>query len=1219
MRFPARIIWDLVGDVFENIFKDDSRRPVELLWQGLAEISGDAFGYTDYYKKSRNLFEVEPFAPWGIFPSSPQQVDTTSQVNGTILGLRGSDWIALTENGGFIPEIGSFSLFDSSVSYFNGTTSSLLSSGGVSTMQPSNLLVEWDAEDNPSFVFGPDTSLDGTQRWLDEGSPALTPQSDGILFRPQWSNWAIISDKFYFSGDQDWEQLWRLRVDEWENTDGYTRAMSVSSFGDVGANFEVRLQDDGSTVSVSSGMYAKTKYVTLNIDSSGFITRTNGSFLSDGFRPGMTLNVQGSLYNSGNYTISSVTTTQITIEDTFSFSESVSDVSLTTSLEPAVGNTNNWRTTLLAASPSNPVYVEFLVRYNAATSEIFSEVYLGDSSVEQANPYSVAPGRRRQKFDVFNEIRDVRVVLDFMAATDGKLWESGESLDFSTDIGDSFSFVYQIPEPLVNATRIQWEPFDLTPPADVITSSATKMTLELDEEYNEYAPEYARLEYDGEFIIAEKIDQIGSIVTYGIISRSSPGVSFTAEVNIHPWYITEARFEFIGPGIFTTETPLPFDLRQCYFVNSEAEELDMYNRYGKLLRMPERPDSQEYLDTLRGMQFGLLSPHTPDATSRGLGILAGLPYTTEKGFIEDVNRVTNEFGAALYDEVTVNGRVFRASPYWENVGLLLPVGSFLEKLTPLTKSVNVYDWKSNLELVQDVVDVWRTWGTFVVQIPASVGLSTEKAGDFIRYLDRTKGIHTDYVVEYYVDEFEDLFNDTFDDIETAFPETIAHTLEDMVFDDHGEVVVNPLDFYGGSPFYGEERQLSSNLALDQGIKLDQFEALDAESLRVFDVQINHNGVTMGGDSWADRPDAEYFYKNQGIELNRPLTIDEDPPFSRSTLRVSPLFGFNGESLTFYNRPYSLFFPFTSASPEFSARDGGGALASLTNLAYEDISTAGISASILTDVYHANTNWTVMVGSNGAIFTSSDYGETFTDRTVATAEDFSGVHKSDTGVWMVGSGDLIYVQEIEANAPIAQSIVVGSDHAAVHFPSGQIGYVVSTAAGNTVIYKTTDGGLTWGAGVTVAVAENASDVNFIDDTNGWVSSTSGLYQTSDGGATWSTVKDAGAFLAVWNVDANTVVAVGTAGLARISTDGGTTFGDITLPGESPGDFASISYDGTRLVLAGGVAATNGQVFTSVDRGGSWTIDTVGTVPITGIDVKPTWPLVFSARNFAYRLR
>lgn len=1173
MRFPIRVIWDVVGDVFKNVFRDEGRRPIDLMWQGMGDLAGQGVNYVDAYKKSRDLMEVEPFAPWGSFYIEPKLLDVTSQTEGVVLGVRGNRWISLSQKGLGVEPVGYFRLLGASIPYSPGSVSELQNPNWDETSLSSAYTTEhWNIEDNPSSVFGENTSLDGTERWTESGP--ITAQNTGLLLRPQGMDWCVLSDKLYFDGGSSWSQIWKMKIETWGYSN-YSRSISVSSFGDVGASYELRLTDTGSEVEVAVGAFAKTKYADLVfVSSTKEITRTHGSFISDGFRVGMNISVDGTSLNDGSYEIVSITTGSIEVEEALS-DESVPTASLENNLEIVTSDTSAWRDILLAASEDNPVNVEFLVEYTGSTAELFGKVFLNGEVAAQKNLYSVSPGRRTSSFDVFNQDEDVQVVLEFMGVPEGKIWERSQDLDFSTDIGDSFSFIYEVDAPLVDCSRIQISPYDLSPAAEVISHNSSQITLNVDPDYNHYVPDFARIEQDGLYLIAELESYSDYVAVYNIIRLVQANLSFVGEVSIHPWY-TE-QIQWVGTSIFSVPFELPFEGRSVWFLDSKAAEIDLYNRYGNILDMPEREDSQVYLDSLRGMNLGLALSHTKEDTQRSIGVLIGLPYSTKQGFIEGINRVNGGLGQALYDEVTIGGRIIKISPFWNNNDLLFSVGTFLGKLDPMVEGVKVYDWKEKTELIQELVDPWKTWGTVLIQIPSTSGLSLDSSQDLARLIKRSKGVHTNFVTEFYDQQSENQFSDMFETMEKLKHETYAHAIEDMTFDDDGEVIGNASNFQtvGGSK-YSEEYQHPAVISLDSEYMLDQYNSLDSNGLAFQDVKLVVEGSSMGGEYWPDRNDPYYKFRNGASDMKRDLDVNESGAgLSKVTLRTSSPNSYH----TYFHRPYSLNFMYTAASPQFSTRDGGGTAASYHTQTWEDVEPANVE---LYGSYMSSTNYAYVCGENGAIYETTDYGLNWTDKTISTTEEFFGAHNN----WVVGSNSIAY--ERQAGTWTSVTVVVAAHTLVdVFFIDDDIGWVVGDDGTDAIIFKTIDGGVNWDAGVTVDTTSISSCVHFVDSLVGYVGTDNDVFRTDDGGATWTSIENGIKIYGIHGLDSDTVVCaaevgVGAHHIARI-TDASTSpvTSDVLTLLEKLEDIHFME-DG----LVGDAVGANDTFYRTVDGGLTW---------------------------------
>jgi hypothetical protein len=103
-------------------------------------------------------------------------------------------------------------------------------------------------------------------------------------------------------------------------------------------------------------------------------------------------------------------------------------------------------------------------------------------------------------------------------------------------------------------------------------------------------------------------------------------------------------------------------------------------------------------------------------------------------------------------------------------------------------------------------------------------------------------------------------------------------------------------------------------------------------------------------------------------------------------------------------------------------------------------------------------------------------------------------------------------------------------------------VTQRIAGNNVVWRTVDGGVTWASQPTTANA-NLWAVSFVNNSLGFVSGDSGtILKTTDGGTTWvrKTTPTANALYAIKFSDANNGLAVGAGGVILRSTDGGETW-------------------------------------------------------------------------------
>lgn len=1208
MKTPVTIIWKVIGDVFSrDIFFDDSRRPVEALWQVMSDSAADALKYVDYWRKARNVFEVEATVPYGTFGTSARPIETNYDSDGVLLGGRQEDfwnWFIYIEDETIPPQNGYIEVFSSddeptpcaSIAFDSSDFVNLMSGGTVINVGGSALTpgVPWEETENPSYVFGPDMALDGTQRWEATGSAPPTAAEDGLSFDALWTSWSILRDQYYFDAGQNWKQIWRFRINEWD-TNPIERHISLSSFGDLEPSFEMRFRSEDNQIFCEYGKYAKTFTETLAFSGST-ISRTYGSFVNDGWVEDLSINVSGSGSNDGTYTVVSVTATTITVAESF-VSENVV-CSLAAELDSMTGSTAGWHADIVLATEADPRYVEFILEYSASSATLSSSIWYEGERVTQPASYKVKGGRRRHVVDVLNQLGSIDVEVDFLIS-EGKLWNATTDTDFSSSIGKQFTFTYEVDEPLVDSNMLRSDPWDLPPPAEVVSVSGQDIYLTLDEDWAEYAPEHARITNDaGEWVSADLVSQDGLDLQYRILRQCDVAVDFEGEVKLKPWYLNPSEYVWIEESIFGTSHPLPWDEnRLTWFTETQASGLQMYERYGRILGLGRQSDSQEYLNIIRGFQYGLLSEPTARAISNAIGVMSSLPYVIDAGILSSVTRFRDELGASLYDEVVVGGRAYRIDPIWNDLGLLKPIGTKFEFLSPMVDGVTVVDYISDLATMQRVVDdPWGIWGTFLIQIPSSVGVNLTIIQEVTKMVKRAKPKEAGFLVEYQA--FENENQATGDDRMTDYSthEMYGHTIEDMIFDDDGTVYQNPMNYQTiGGALYSAEYQTSDPSALDDGDTLDQFVNLDSDPLVINDVKLEHRGTELGPAP--SRPNRRYAYRDSGTDLKRDLGIAEtDAGFSKTTLRMSK----PNDTQTYFNRPYELCWVFTGASPQFSVRDGGGAFATYKTLAWEDVSPAEVDD--LHAAYIQDANFAYVVGDNGAIWETTDYGQNWTDKSIATTDDFRGAHSG----WVVGTNSAAY--ELVGSVWTSRTVDVGTFvFEDIYWVDSQTGFIAGHddgAPATSYIWRTIDGGSNWSVVHTLADGgggNRAKKIHFDPTgTYGWVAASDGLQRSVDGGATWSsTIFESGNdCTSVFLVDTSTLY-YSFGNSIGVSTNADAAEGDVTFTTSvvSTGTINDMHMqtDGLR----GSIGSNSGETVLTDDGWSNVTVDTQGANTYYGV--------------------
>jgi len=276
---------------------------------------------------------------------------------------------------------------------------------------------------------------------------------------------------------------------------------------------------------------------------------------------------------------------------------------------------------------------------------------------------------------------------------------------------------------------------------------------------------------------------------------------------------------------------------------------------------------------------------------------------------------------------------------------------------------------------------------------------------------------------------------------------------------------------------------------------------------------------------------------------------------------------------------------------------------------------------------------VAVQYGGGLYMSTDRGSTWTQVTSSdpgvtlSAQPFESVNISQDGqriVAAVQNGPLY----VSSNA--GQNWVAGTMAAVTltgwwrSVDSSADGMIVMAADHNGDIYRSTDGGLTWstrnvsvgGVGVVenwyrLKMSADGSVIAVVGNSYGGTIAGTGIYVSSDAGVNWTkattlvadysaiAMSADGQVITVTVSDPNPNAAVGTparaAGRVLRSTDGGTTFAAMSMPGADTNWRAvGMSSDGNKLAIAPGLFETgaSGQLYTTL--GNRTEMGTLGSI-------------------------
>jgi photosystem II stability/assembly factor-like uncharacterized protein len=242
---------------------------------------------------------------------------------------------------------------------------------------------------------------------------------------------------------------------------------------------------------------------------------------------------------------------------------------------------------------------------------------------------------------------------------------------------------------------------------------------------------------------------------------------------------------------------------------------------------------------------------------------------------------------------------------------------------------------------------------------------------------------------------------------------------------------------------------------------------------------------------------------------------------------------------------------------------------------------------------------VIKDSAGRAYRSSDSGATWVERTAggATAPWLTSVWFFDSREGMATGVDGSASRTMDGGqtwtTTPAQSRI---GWRRLQFRPSGTGWLISDNGG---IYRSTDKGRSWFAPAPQSAPStpSVSDFHFISDQEGWAvtpyawSAQASVFHTVDGGASWQPMAGSAAlsgFVGVRFADATHGIAVGPAGYAAVTTDGGVTW-DPRATGVSSMLRRVVFIDANTALAVG----EYGTIVRSTDRGQTWSRVRSGT--------------------------
>ncbi len=238
----------------------------------------------------------------------------------------------------------------------------------------------------------------------------------------------------------------------------------------------------------------------------------------------------------------------------------------------------------------------------------------------------------------------------------------------------------------------------------------------------------------------------------------------------------------------------------------------------------------------------------------------------------------------------------------------------------------------------------------------------------------------------------------------------------------------------------------------------------------------------------------------------------------------------------------------------------------------------------------------MVGSGGAIYKTTDGGDTWVEQTSPTTLTFYDCFfKSTTEGWAVGDNGLIAVTTDGTNWALHDSsgVMTTTDINTVFFV-GNSGWIGLDGGG---IYLTTNNGADWTVPTVNVATDDVNEISFSDANNGYAAiDGAGIMYTTDGGDNWILSAINLGIFPYTRTDVEAIRAVdGTYGIATgwgsyiigpqptillVTSDGGQTWTNPMAPGYDYGTYAYgygiTTFDDGHAMITGGYGGSASPV-------------------------------------------
>ena len=252
-------------------------------------------------------------------------------------------------------------------------------------------------------------------------------------------------------------------------------------------------------------------------------------------------------------------------------------------------------------------------------------------------------------------------------------------------------------------------------------------------------------------------------------------------------------------------------------------------------------------------------------------------------------------------------------------------------------------------------------------------------------------------------------------------------------------------------------------------------------------------------------------------------------------------------------------------------------------------TAAVTTDILMSVASIDSNYIVAVGENSVVVGTTNGGvEWNTYYNSNLNSTLNGVScKNPLEIFCVGSnGDVLHSSDWGTSWTTTNLGDIWLNNIA--FVSQDTGFITGTNFSDGLLYRTTNGGLTWNLFLTFTESYNVGAIKFSNEGLGWLIVGKEIFRTTDSGTNWNSVYSGPLSFfdlctienCAWFTWANQVT---------FTSDGGYSWATHEIcqfiP-YAPNDARSISF----VDKFNGWAAThNGEIYKTTDGGIVWTLD------------------------------